>query len=396
MDLQKILSSASLFFGGWFLPLFLAGFSLFLVAAGKRARSFWGLYLLLTAFFLFNPLIAWGVHSMGGSYGESVYYRLFWMVPYNLLIAAGVLLAWDSLLVKLRLWDIPWIPIAVMIYILVIFTARGGSYLTAASLEEPGSGFLASDEVMEVNAILSEDAEKKGIQNPSFLAEDYLCRNLSIISDTMVMGVNRDAVLHYPERYRFKSSGLARLLQSALDGNQEHEQKIKRYLKTADLDYIITRRDYDMAGFYKKCRLTLIGHTRQYDIFRNRRRVLKVYDEKNHLVEKTFANSKGEPEMRYLLTYATVRYTYDRQGNVRSETYFDAEGNPAMQENGSYGCLYEYTRYHKISKCSYLDAEGNLAMTNEGYAYVTYSYKGRKVEATRFFDTEGYEVLPPT
>ena len=104
------------------------------------------------------------------------------------------------------------------------------------------------------------------------------------------------------------------------------------------------------------------------------------------------AFSGGQP-VSCSLGYATKEYRRDGEGNVTGEFYYDTQGKKAESSLGDYGQLYERDEEGRIIQITYLGIDGTSTQTNMGYAILrcTY-YRDGNVNTERYFDAEGNPV----
>ena len=72
--------------------------------------------------------------------------------------------------------------------------------------------------------------------------------------------------------------------------------------------------------------------------------------------------------------YAMVRYEY--KGAEKTETYYDAEGQPYESAAGCYGRKVTVDGKKRIIQIDYLGADGSRTLNNRGYAMMSISYYG--------------------
>ena len=91
--------------------------------------------------------------------------------------------------------------------------------------------------------------------------------------------------------------------------------------------------------------------------------------------------------------YASVRYSYDENGNRTETAYFDEADHPVLGADGYASMRREYDENGFVLQESYFDTEGNPVTASGGYASVSYErdQRGNALE-TRWYDENGQPV----
>ena len=89
------------------------------------------------------------------------------------------------------------------------------------------------------------------------------------------------------------------------------------------------------------------------------------------------------------LHYATVVKTFDSDGNVLLEQYYDENGNPAEQSAKHFALRNEYDLSGNNTLISYLDADLNPLMNQSGYAFRKRNFNDlNQCTEDRYYDTK--------
>ena len=118
------------------------------------------------------------------------------------------------------------------------------------------------------------------------------------------------------------------------------------------------------------------------------------YDENGNQGKVTYIDSSDEPMMTPR-GYAIISRTYyltdgPEYGQVESEFYFGARGEPVRLQLDQYGLHNEYDEYGRATTVTFLDAAGNPMVNNRGYATVRRAYSDKnQIIAERYFDESG-------
>ena len=88
----------------------------------------------------------------------------------------------------------------------------------------------------------------------------------------------------------------------------------------------------------------------------------REYDEFGRASVLTYLGSDGKP-VKCPEGYAAIKRSYYEDDSIRTDMYFDSEGNPARLQQGQYGTLTEN------DKVTYLDADGKEIFNLKNYLY---------------------------
>lgn len=118
--------------------------------------------------------------------------------------------------------------------------------------------------------------------------------------------------------------------------------------------------------------MTVLGDVSSRDIRENGKIKETVWEDENG---KPAAGPEG---------YATVRYSYGKQGNT-TEMYYDEAGKPFRVNGGYYGKRVQRDGKDKITEIEFLDETGKRTLNRQGYGMITMSYFGFGAVRTVFF-----------
>ena len=88
--------------------------------------------------------------------------------------------------------------------------------------------------------------------------------------------------------------------------------------------------------------------------------------------------------------YASMRMTYNENGQPETETYYDVDGQPTVNSYKNYGVRYEYDKDKRLSVITNLDSAGVPMLNIEHYAICkkTYNTDG-ELYMEMFYDADG-------
>ena len=88
--------------------------------------------------------------------------------------------------------------------------------------------------------------------------------------------------------------------------------------------------------------------------------------------------------------YASIRRTYNTKGKVETEMYYGTDGSPTIDLNKQFGIRYEYNENNKISSIISLDAEGYAMNNLDHYAISKRTYNSQgQLYTEMFYDENG-------
>ena len=115
-------------------------------------------------------------------------------------------------------------------------------------------------------------------------------------------------------------------------------------------------------------------------------------DEQGNIVERTLSNANGEP-----ITLPPDRrvhratFRYDGSGHSIEEAYFDAQGKPALSQNGAHKTTRVFDGYGNAIEVLTFDEQGKPASIFGKHRTVSV-FDGRAVVRESYFDSQGQPV----
>lgn len=84
---------------------------------------------------------------------------------------------------------------------------------------------------------------------------------------------------------------------------------------------------------------------------------------------KRFNNDRG---------YSIIKFEYDKQGNIKKQSYLDAERNPALDNLGVSIWKYKYDKNNNKIYQGHFGIDGTLMPTNDNIVYSEWHWKYTK------------------
>ena len=180
----------------------------------------------------------------------------------------------------------------------------------------------------------------------------------------------------YNSRYLVRTEyyGADNKLMIGPDGYAVVEHVFKNKLNTEDILY-------DTDG------KTVINGSRGYA------RIKYQYGDNKQLIGQSFFDAEGNPVM---ITGEADEVRPIWQGNQAIGESYWKNGEPVIGEKGYHEIRHEYTANGKVKTEFYYDVDGNLTLSTDGYAGIEklYNSKGREM-ATLYYNEQGELMLAP-
>ena len=113
-------------------------------------------------------------------------------------------------------------------------------------------------------------------------------------------------------------------------------------------------------------------------------------DANGNVLETSTYNDKGGKE-NFDLTYATTKNTYDKNGNLTSVRWYDANGDLAL--NGYYaGNVNIYDENNHLIESYNLGMDNKASADDQGVYVRKMEYEGDQLLATMFYDADGAQM----
>ena len=102
--------------------------------------------------------------------------------------------------------------------------------------------------------------------------------------------------------------------------------------------------------------------------------VFREYDENGNNTLSLLLDKNHNPVMANY-GYARIERTFTENGQIESEAYFDADGNPVCSTVFGHKKINEHDAFERISRQTYVDIDGRSMITGLGYASVKFVYE---------------------
>lgn len=117
----------------------------------------------------------------------------------------------------------------------------------------------------------------------------------------------------------------------------------------------------------------------------------EVITQDGNIVRKDFVNEQGNITYAVDLRYATVIISYSDHSQI--EEYLDADGNPARQRQGHYAIYKEYDEEGRNWRISYLGIDKKKILTSNGYASIIRTfYENGNIKTEHYYDEQGNPI----
>jgi YD repeat-containing protein len=141
------------------------------------------------------------------------------------------------------------------------------------------------------------------------------------------------------------------------------------------LPKVLTSTENDYIAAMAKVNHDLLISTRQKELTEGSIKTVMWYDEKGRIAR----NSDG---------YVIVEYTYDANGNLTREGYYNAKHEPVYLKDKAYSYYtQEFNDDGKVNRIDYYDTEGKRTMNLDSYASESRIYEshGENIVEYRYF-----------
>lgn len=310
---------------------------------------------------LLNPIT---VKITSKVWGESVAYycRQISLIPIFIIIAYGIIVLISKIHKKKKL-------MLVIAFVVIIIT--NGHQIYSETWYTKADNFnKVPNEVIEIAKYIDTQKEKYKIAAPSYISS-YMRQygDVCQLQGRVVYYANMEANL------------------------QSDTPDVKTIMETAGENkckYVIAKKTEKAKIMYKDNGHEPCFETEHFMVFlvSNVNRWEATFDDNNRMIEKTYIDEHNNKEQSSL-GYNTIEYSYDYQGNVQSEKYYDKNKKLITLRENQYGKKYKYDEERRVIQECLLDQKGNVMEGKSGYARIDYIYDddGNK-EYEWFYDVD--------
>lgn len=328
----------------------------------------YAVYSIIVVVGLLTPLSVW-IGEKLWEVSIAYYCRLFSMVQIIVVIAYGIML----ILCKMKELAK---PVSVCLFILIIMVGGNCVY---------GEEWFAKAENMEK---IPED-----VILISELFEDI--EDVTIVAPNSLTSYIRqyDASIHMITERDSREQ-----LAVQLDSDIPDVEYIMSYTGMQGGDYVITHNkdsvweQFKTSGYepWRSMDNYLIYEVSGYE------RIKKEYNEREEVVSITYYDAQGNIAVNSE-GYAIVKYEYDNSARKEYEFYYGVDGSKIEVPDGYYGCGYDYGINGKISKVTYFDQYKRPVLNVKGYAIMKIEYdKNNLIIGEYYFGTHNESIMLDT
>ena len=294
------------------------------------------------------------------------YCRMFSMVQIIVVIAYGIILLLCKIkgLVK---------PVAVCLVILMIMV--GGNCVYG----EPWIAKAENPEKIPEDVILISDA-LKGMEDVTIVAPNSLTSYIRQYDASVHMITGRDS-----------STQIA----AQLDSDSPDVEYIMSYSGMQGVDYVIIHNKDSVRERFTTAGYELWYSTDNYLIYEvsGYERIKKEYNEREETVSITYYDEQGNIAINSK-GYAIIKYEYDDKLRKEYEFYYGVDGEPVAVSGGYYGCKYVYDQYNRVFEYRCLDQSRNNMLITGGYSIYRRKYnENNLIIGEYYYDLQDAPVM---
>lgn len=245
-----------------FIGIFFAGILLFLTRKNQPEKCIatYTIFLFLT---IFNPVLV-NIFFRYVSMDE-VYYRFFWLLPINLVIAYLFVTFSDWFLVRRK-------KLAAFAGCVCIVIFLGSPVITASDLLNlPDNLYKISDEVLEISEFIHADTDEG---NPKVAISSDLLMVIRQYDASLFMTLNRDYALcwngHPQFQYLQEQSDYSEkkaIMDVLYAGNTTDTDSFIAAIESTETDYLIFSKSISIQEYLKFLGITYVTETNGYYIY---------------------------------------------------------------------------------------------------------------------------------
>ena len=252
------------YFGEVYLSgIFITCIFLFLIQKRHPLR-FVSYYVILLFATIFNPfLVKWFI---GPFHQDEVYYRFFWLLPINLIIAY---------LFTVFLFKIHGIIKQILAYLIVISVVLflGNPVVDFSTLSDiPDNLYKVSDDVLEVSELIHQNSDSA---TPSVAIASDLLMTIRQYDPSIVLTLERDRVLCWQGSPLFQSlseNGAYQAQKPIMDviygGDTSNPEKFLNSINITKNQYLVYSKNIQISDFLQNLGYIYIGETESYFIYK--------------------------------------------------------------------------------------------------------------------------------
>jgi len=235
-----------------------------LLSQKYQTAQFFSLYTLFLILTIFNPI---AVKLVFGSLGmDNVYYRFFWLLPINIVIAYGIV--WLISTQKKRLFSF---GMAILCMGMIVFLGQP-VVKKEMILDVPDNLYMVSDEVLEVSEHLHQYSED---ETPKAAVSDELLMVIRQYDASIELSVQRDYLLAWrgmPDfqwiKRRSDYSEQEIIMKTIYAGDITEPDKFLTALNNTETQFVVVAKSVGIHEFLISLDMEYTAETESYIIYK--------------------------------------------------------------------------------------------------------------------------------
>lgn len=220
-------------------------------------------YVFFLIFTVYNPL---AVRIVIGKMGyESIYYRFFWLVPVNIILAYAAVRIVSKTKELVR-------QMGIVLLLILFILITGAPLMQIRDLKLPDNLYKVEDDVLAVCELIHDDTEK---ENPRVATDMEMLLVMRQYDPSIQLTLSRDKVLYINGNTSFnidtdaKSYKMQKAIVDVLyNGNYSNPGLFKQALYETDTEYLVFKENPDTAVFVENQGCTGVASAGRYLIYR--------------------------------------------------------------------------------------------------------------------------------
>lgn len=223
--------------------------------------SYYVFFLFLT---IFNPILVKYCYAPFDQ--DTVYYRFFWLLPINIVVAAAIISIAQKPTTKFAKTTI------ICCFILLISTSGTPQKSLGEIIKIPDNLYRVSDDLLEISEYVHQDFSS---ENPVVVAPTALSLSIRQYDASIHLAISRDMLLSWEGMSDFEALQSTNsyqkrkpILDVLLGGSTDTPDDFISALDQLKVNYIITDKFFDLTQYITSCGGTLIAETDSYLIYK--------------------------------------------------------------------------------------------------------------------------------
>lgn len=214
--------------------------------------------ILLSVLLVYNNV---SIKLLGMLTDKATLYRFFWAVPVTIVIA------WVCVNKFSELQGKPVKVVALGLAILLV-AVGGNSYLSKESLTYPGTTEKIPGDVKKICEIINDNKQQ---ERPICVFDLSIMLMVRCEEPSIVWAIPRKQYLGVLEQgYQDENSKYPRaenLIKVVNDGIQVPKKKLKRALRSKDVEFLVVKKEFQMTDYFMKMGISSVGESDNYVVY---------------------------------------------------------------------------------------------------------------------------------